>query len=85
MSPLDALHAMDDGALIANDQILMTFLSICVFHERFYLGKTAQNLPDFCITRIRTPAATHEDRSPQDFSPSPKYRTLSEDTVLRKR
>jgi DNA-binding transcriptional regulator YhcF (GntR family) len=40
MSLLDALHAMDDGARIANDQILMTFLSICVFHERFHLGNS---------------------------------------------
>jgi asparagine synthase (glutamine-hydrolysing) len=35
---LDSLHAMDEGARIANDQILMTLVSICVLHERFRLG-----------------------------------------------
>jgi len=36
---LDSLHAMDDGARVANDQILMTLVSICVLHERFRLGE----------------------------------------------
>jgi asparagine synthase (glutamine-hydrolysing) len=36
---LDSLHAMDDGARVANDQILMTMVSICVLHERFRLGE----------------------------------------------
>jgi len=36
---LDSLHAMDEGARIANDQILMTLVSICVLHERFRLGE----------------------------------------------
>jgi len=35
---LDSLHAMDEGARVANDQILMTLVSICVLHERFRLG-----------------------------------------------
>jgi asparagine synthase (glutamine-hydrolysing) len=39
VSLLDALHAMDDGARVANDQILMTLVSICVLHERFHLGE----------------------------------------------
>jgi hypothetical protein len=32
---LDGLHAMDDGARVANDQLLMTMVSACVLHERF--------------------------------------------------
>ena len=35
---LDSLHAMDDGARVANDQVLMTLVSMCVLHERFHLG-----------------------------------------------
>ena len=35
---LDSLHDMDDGARVANDQTLMTLVSICVLQERFRLG-----------------------------------------------
>jgi len=35
---LDRLHAMDDGARTANDQILMPLVSMCVLQERFGLG-----------------------------------------------
>ena len=35
---LDSLHAMDDGARVANDQVLMTMVSVCVLHERFQLS-----------------------------------------------
>jgi asparagine synthase (glutamine-hydrolysing) len=35
---LDSLHAMDDGARVANDQVLMTMVSVCVLHERFQLA-----------------------------------------------
>ena len=29
---------MDDGARVANDQVLMPLVSMCVLHERFHLG-----------------------------------------------
>ena len=35
---LDDLHAMDEGARIANDQVLMLLVSTCVLHERFRLA-----------------------------------------------
>jgi asparagine synthase (glutamine-hydrolysing) len=35
---LDSLHTMDDGARVANDQVLMTMVSVCVLHERFQLA-----------------------------------------------
>jgi|SRR5271165_120279 len=35
---LDGLHAMDEGARVANDQVLMLLLSTCVLHERFHLA-----------------------------------------------
>jgi|SRR5579859_1144366 len=35
---LDSLHAMDDGARVVNDQILMTAVSMCVLQERFQLA-----------------------------------------------
>jgi asparagine synthase (glutamine-hydrolysing) len=35
---LDRLHTMDLGARVANDQVLMTLVSICVLHESFRLG-----------------------------------------------
>jgi asparagine synthase (glutamine-hydrolysing) len=34
---LDRMPSMDEGARIANDQILMTLMSICVLHQRFGL------------------------------------------------
>jgi len=34
---LDSMHAMDEGAQTANDQILMQMVSMCVLHERFGL------------------------------------------------
>jgi asparagine synthase (glutamine-hydrolysing) len=37
---LDSLHAMDEGARVANDQVLMTLVSICVLHEKFHLGES---------------------------------------------
>jgi len=33
--------AMDEGARVANDQVLMTLVSICVLHERFSLGEVS--------------------------------------------
>jgi asparagine synthase (glutamine-hydrolysing) len=35
---LDDLHSMDAGGRVANDQVLMTLVSICVLQERFRLG-----------------------------------------------
>jgi len=35
---LDSLRTMDNGARVANDQVLMTLVSMCVLHERFQLG-----------------------------------------------
>jgi len=35
---LDSVEAMDDGARVANDQVLMTVASACVLHERFRLA-----------------------------------------------
>jgi asparagine synthase (glutamine-hydrolysing) len=35
---LDSLHSMNEGARVANDQVLMTLVSICVLHERFGLS-----------------------------------------------
>jgi asparagine synthase (glutamine-hydrolysing) len=35
---LDGLHAMDEGARVANDQVLMLLVSTCVLHERFGLA-----------------------------------------------
>ena len=35
---LDDLHAMDEGARVANDQVLMLLVSTCVLHERFRLA-----------------------------------------------
>lgn len=35
---LDRMPSMDDGARIANDQILMTLMSICVLQQRFGLA-----------------------------------------------
>jgi len=35
---LDSLHAMDEGAQVANDQVLMLLVSACVLHERFKLA-----------------------------------------------
>ena len=38
VGPLDSLHTVDDGARVANDQVLMTMVSVCVLHERFQLA-----------------------------------------------
>ena len=35
---LDSLTTMDDGARVANDQVLMTLVSACVLQERFHLS-----------------------------------------------
>jgi asparagine synthase (glutamine-hydrolysing) len=35
---LDSLNTMDEGARVANDQVLMTVVSACVLHERFQLS-----------------------------------------------
>jgi len=35
---LDELHTMDEGARIANDQVLMTVVSACVLQDRFSLA-----------------------------------------------
>jgi asparagine synthase (glutamine-hydrolysing) len=35
---LDDLQAMDEGARVANDQVLMLLVSACVLHERFRLA-----------------------------------------------
>jgi asparagine synthase (glutamine-hydrolysing) len=34
---LDSLRTMDEGARVANDQVLMILVSACVLHERFHL------------------------------------------------
>ncbi len=35
---LDDLNTMDEGARVANDQVLMILVSACVLHERFHLA-----------------------------------------------
>ena len=35
---LDSLHAMDESARVANDQVLMMLVSACVLHDRFHLA-----------------------------------------------
>jgi asparagine synthase (glutamine-hydrolysing) len=35
---LDDLHSMNEGARVANDQVLMLLVSTCVLHERFRLA-----------------------------------------------
>jgi asparagine synthase (glutamine-hydrolysing) len=35
---LDRLETMDEGARVANDQILMILVSACILQERFALG-----------------------------------------------
>jgi asparagine synthase (glutamine-hydrolysing) len=35
---LDSLDTMDEGARVANDQVLMTLVSACILHERFHLA-----------------------------------------------
>jgi asparagine synthase (glutamine-hydrolysing) len=35
---LDSLNTMDEGARVANDQVLMILVSACVLHERFHLA-----------------------------------------------
>jgi asparagine synthase (glutamine-hydrolysing) len=35
---LDRLETMDEGARVANDQVLMTVVSACVLQERFQLA-----------------------------------------------
>jgi asparagine synthase (glutamine-hydrolysing) len=35
---LDSLHTMDEGARVANDQVLMLLVSACVLHEGFHLA-----------------------------------------------
>jgi hypothetical protein len=35
---LDSLHTMDEGARVANEQVLMFLVSACVLHERPYLA-----------------------------------------------
>ena len=39
---LDRMPSMEEGARTANDQILMILVSICVLHERFHLGTSAE-------------------------------------------
>jgi len=51
---LDSVHAMDDGARVANDQVLMTLVSICVLHERFRVGEG--------FTGKTSPLSTHDSR-----------------------
>ena len=38
VSLLDRLKTMDDGARVANDQVLMLLTSACVLQERFKLA-----------------------------------------------
>ena len=38
MDLLDSVDAMDDGARVVNDQVLMTAVSMCVLQERFQLA-----------------------------------------------
>lgn len=35
---LDSLQTMDEGARVANDQVLMLLVSACVLHEGFHLA-----------------------------------------------
>ena len=35
---LDRLNGMDEGAQVANDQVLMLLVSACVLHQRFQLA-----------------------------------------------
>jgi asparagine synthase (glutamine-hydrolysing) len=35
---LDSLQTMDEGARVANDQVLMLLVSVCVLHEGFHLA-----------------------------------------------
>jgi asparagine synthase (glutamine-hydrolysing) len=35
---LDRLQTMDEGARVANDQVLMLLVSACVLHEGFHLA-----------------------------------------------
>jgi hypothetical protein len=35
------LHVMDDGARVANDQVLITLVSMCVLHDRFHLNESS--------------------------------------------
>jgi asparagine synthase (glutamine-hydrolysing) len=39
---LDSLNAMDEGARVANDQVLMILVSACVLQERFGLESRAR-------------------------------------------
>jgi len=38
VSLLDSVDSMDDGARVANDQVLMTLVSACVLQDRFHLS-----------------------------------------------
>jgi asparagine synthase (glutamine-hydrolysing) len=51
---LDSVHAMDDGARVANDQVLMTLVSICVLQERFRVGEG--------FTGKTSPLSAHDSR-----------------------
>jgi asparagine synthase (glutamine-hydrolysing) len=35
---LDSLHTMDEGARVANEQVLMFLVSACGLHERLHLA-----------------------------------------------
>jgi asparagine synthase (glutamine-hydrolysing) len=39
----DSLHTMDEGARVANDQVLMLLVSTCVLHERFGLAREGES------------------------------------------
>jgi hypothetical protein len=60
MSLLDALHAMDDGACIANDQILMRLVNICALHEKFHPGKSPGGEETGDETVLSKPAAASD-------------------------
>jgi asparagine synthase (glutamine-hydrolysing) len=59
---LDNLHVMDDGARVANDQVLMTLVSMCVLHDRFHLdessiGREAAHETQFAVRNDATDLA----------------------------
>jgi asparagine synthase (glutamine-hydrolysing) len=59
---LDGMQAMEEGARVANDQILMTLVSICLLHEKFRLGESSVEK----ASAAEAPLA--ERKSPADFA-----------------
>jgi asparagine synthase (glutamine-hydrolysing) len=51
---LDSLEGMNDGARVANDQVLMTLASVCVLQERFHLGERSAGKEIACEASLTT-------------------------------